>query len=88
MLYIKQEARKDLDAPVYTLIRLIDKDYHAPGNLTYVLTKLLLGFLGEQYTFADIAETLGALEATKLELYRRTVAPYENEKIKQNGDVF
>ena len=28
------------------------------------------------------------LECAKLELYRRVAAPYEDEKIDQNGDVY
>lgn len=31
---------------------------------------------------------LAALEAAKLEFYRRQVAPYEDKKIESNGDVF
>ncbi len=31
---------------------------------------------------------VGALECAKLELYRRMVAPYENGKIAENGDVY
>jgi len=31
---------------------------------------------------------MGALEGAKLELYRRKVAIYEEEKIKENGDVY
>ena len=35
-------------------------------------------------TFNDVT---GALENAKLEIYRRMVAPYEDEKIVENGDV-
>jgi len=31
---------------------------------------------------------IGALEACKLEFYRRAVVPYEDKKIKENGDVY
>ena len=30
---------------------------------------------------------IGALESAKLELYRRSIALYEDTKIKENGDV-
>jgi hypothetical protein len=40
---------------------------------------------GENYQhFNDV---LGALEGAKLELYRRRIAPYEDTKIVENGDV-
>ncbi len=31
---------------------------------------------------------MGALEGSKLEFYRRIAAPYENKKMKENGDVY
>ncbi len=31
---------------------------------------------------------IGVLESMKLEMYRRTVAPYEDLKVQENGDVF
>ena len=31
---------------------------------------------------------IGALEAAKLEFYRRVVAPYEDQKMLDNGDVY
>ena len=61
------------------------------GELTFKLTQDCLRYLtlsGENQSFRDFAEVLGALEATKLELYRRRVAPYEDVKCKENGDVY
>lgn len=60
-----------------------------PGELNYILTKAIVQYLqtkGESYqTFNDI---VGALENAKLELQRRKIAPYEDKKIEQNGDVY
>jgi hypothetical protein len=33
-------------------------------------------------------EVVGVLECVKLEMYRRLVAPYEDRKCKENGDVY
>lgn len=38
--------------------------------------------------YQDHNDVMGALEGAKQEYYRRIVAPYENEKIKENGDVY
>lgn len=58
------------------------------GELNYLLTLCTLDYVednGKSYqTYNDI---LGALEGCKLEMYRRRVAPYEDLKIKENGDV-
>lgn len=65
------------------------------GELTYLLTYNLRMYLYREATtnnfkprFSDYAEVLGALEAAKLELYRRRIAPYEDDKMKAHGDVF
>ena len=39
-------------------------------------------------SYATINDIIGALEGAKMEFYRRVVAPYEDEKIKENGDVY
>lgn len=58
-----------------------------PGQLTYKLYRTSLTYLGKKFSFADVAIVMGCLLCTILELYRRKAAPYEDEKIKQNGDV-
>ena len=60
-----------------------------PAELNYRFTVLINDYIqrkGESYqTYNDI---IGALECCKLELYRRKIVPYEDKKIKENGDVF
>ena len=81
MPYIKNERRARLNLNL--------GDVAGPGELNYKITRLLLEYLdlhGESYqTYNDI---LGALEGAKLELYRRRVAWYEDQKIKEHGDVY
>ena len=59
------------------------------GELNYLFTEICQFYWienGQNYqAFNDI---IGALEGCKLELYRRMVAPYEDQKIKENGDVY
>lgn len=59
-----------------------------PGELAFKITKTLLAYLGPKPRFSDFSEALGVLEATKLELYRRMIAPYEDAKKEENGDVY
>jgi hypothetical protein len=57
------------------------------GQLNYIITWII----DRQLTNANYArynEIIGALECCKLELYRRMIVPYENKKIKENGDVY
>lgn len=59
------------------------------GPLCYAISKMVQDYrirMGDSFvTYADI---LAALEATKLEFYRRVIAPYEDRKCQENGDVF
>ena len=59
------------------------------GELNFLLTEVCLDYIhrqGRKYsTFNDI---IGALECAKQEFYRRLAAPYEDVKIKENGDVY
>lgn len=81
MPYIVQSRRNSLDN---------NQDIpHGSGELNYKITKILLQYVrtrGKNYqTFNDIS---GALVNAGNEFYRRVVAPYEDEKIKLNGDVY
>lgn len=61
------------------------------GELTFAVTELVLDYLsrysGVAPRFADYAEAIAALECTQLELYRRSIAPYEDKAIERNGDL-
>lgn len=90
MPYVKQKDRKRL----FTESR--NQDYNVsvgptnnPGELNYVLTELIQKHLSERgINYTNINEVIGVLECCKLELYRRLAAPYEDVKIKENGDVY
>ena len=60
-----------------------------PGELNYLFTVLAQEYWetrGKNYQ--AINDIVGALEGAKLEFYRRVATPYENTKIKENGDVY
>ena len=59
------------------------------GELNFVISTVVDRFLTRKgLTYANLNEALGAVECAKLEIYRRIAAPYEDTKIKENGDVF
>lgn len=78
MPYIKQKDRKTA--------------CHQPknsGELNYVITLIIRKYFEEQGgRYQQINDIVGALEGAKLEFCRRLVAPYENKKIQENGDVY
>ena len=80
MPYITQERREAIgtgDEPVTS------------GELNFVLTQTILGYFKQRGgNYRVINDILGALEGAKLEFYRRIATPYEDTKIKENGDVY
>ncbi|MCL4435826.1 MAG: hypothetical protein M1503_11715 [Thaumarchaeota archaeon] len=56
------------------------------GELDYIITSLLKGLYDPKYF--NYNRAIGVLETTKQEFYRRAVAPYEDEKIEESGDVY
>lgn len=78
--YISQKRRKEIEK--YNLVGVV------PGELNYNITKLILQYLEGKESYSKYNEIIGVLECCKLELYSRQVRPYEDDKIRLNGDVF
>jgi hypothetical protein len=58
------------------------------GELNYVFTVIVQNYLRDKgLNYQNINDCIGVLEGSKLELYRRIAAPYEDIKIDENGDV-
>lgn len=59
------------------------------GELNFAISVLVDNYLKDKgIKYEHLNEVIGAMDCAKLELYRRVAAPYEDEKIKQNGDVY
>lgn len=89
MPYIKnKEMRKEIDKLVLRFAFLCadetEETIDITGKLNYFLFRLALMHGMSYKTYRDF---IGELEAAKLEIYRRQIAPYEDKKIKENGDV-
>ena len=88
MPYIKEDERIAwMHNGLIDLLRYIRKD-ESPGDLNYIITMILSKALGENPNYARFNEIIGVLECCKLEMYRRKVAKYEDQKISENGDVY
>lgn len=84
MPYIKTEDRTAFDGP--------DVRYRIPtnpGTLNYQFTLDIIRYVrAHGLNYQIINNVIGALESTKAEFQRRVVAPYEDTKIEENGDVY
>lgn len=90
MPYIKSDRRNELElfASLISNISDIGENCKNAGELNYTLTKIIHAYFKENGgRYQQINDIIGALEGAKLEFYRRLVAPYENKKRNENGDV-
>ncbi len=80
MPYIKKEDKlrlADTGAPM------------TPGELNFAITAIIIAYVKrEGKSYQTLNNVVGALECAKLEFQRRVVAPYEDVKIRENGDVY
>lgn len=58
------------------------------GTLNFMITMHIDAFIGPELSYDRINEAIGALECAKMELYRRIAVPYEEKKMRENGDVY
>jgi hypothetical protein len=58
------------------------------GQFNYALNQLVNIYIEQnEFNYQTANDIVGAIECAKMEIYRRLVAPYEDKKILQNGDV-
>lgn len=93
MPYITKDRRKEIEKcdshlDIFGKIGQLNKVIETEGELNYVITKLCHSFIErKRKKYSTLNTVIGVLECAKLELYRRIIAPYENQKIKENGNV-
>ncbi len=94
MPYIDRFTRMQFDPKLEDLLEALsvshdkETDITNPGNLNYTITKIINAWLGHTPNYAKYNEVIGVLECAKLELYRRKVSEYEDQKCRENGDVY
>ena len=94
MPYIDRLHRASIDPAIDALVEQIkrvvseqtDTGLYA-GLLNYSCTRIALGVIPAR-RYASIAMVAGVFQNVASEFYRRFAAPYEDEKITQNGDVY
>lgn len=82
MPYIKQSRRDEVEMLV-DLMR--EKNIKADGDLNYILYAFCKRHVEPSYN--NYKNFCGELRQCVTEIERRLLAPYEDEKIEENGDV-
>ena len=84
MPYIRPIERVALDDKIDEISKVVEHD----GQLNYIITRLCHNWIfkvGKRYT--RLNQVMGVLDCAAKEFYRTVVAPYEDEKIVDNGTV-
>lgn len=88
MPYIKQEDRERFSCHLGQLIRSMSSGHEwTAGELNYIISSVVWELFHQRPNYQTANDIIGALEGSKLEFYRRIVAPYEDKKMQENGDV-
>jgi len=81
--YIKLGDRPELDAIIMQFPQMEEPE------LDYVITRLAIRFAKEHdFRFVTLNKVWGVMTGAAAEFYRRLIGPYENRKVKENGDVY
>ncbi len=96
MPYINEEERVELDNQIDNMILAIrdnKTNLNNPhdfsnylGRINYCFSRIIYGVMRD-VSYRNIAMVTGVLENIKQEYYRRIAEPYEDIKIRQNGDI-
>lgn len=87
MPYIPYDQRPNIDEVLQPLIEKLknlpmeDQD----GALNYSVTTILKALYEPKYF--NYNRSMGVLSCIQAEWYRRSIGPYEDTKIQENGDV-
>lgn len=82
MPYVKQQERPQLDKIVELMH---ETGIEANGDLNYILYAYCKRYVKPSYN--SYKNFIGELNQCATEIERRILAPYEDEKIRENGDV-
>ena len=74
MPYIDQKTRQEVTI-------------NSAGKLNYEIHELIRKYIDDKISYSEINTVMGVLECVKQEFYRRAAVPYEEDKLKENGDI-
>ena len=88
MPYIGRKDRAQYQDLISSLAKTIPADrMQRPGHINYIVSLLVEKVYGKEMRYADHNEVVGVLNCIALEFYRRKTSPYEDLKIKEEGDL-
>ncbi len=89
MPYIKKADRYHItEKPLNGNPHINLNEIRSAGDIQFAIAVMVKDFMKRKgLNYQNCNDVMGALTGAQLEFYRRTVAPYEDKKIEENGDV-
>ena len=87
MPYILPSERARFDPLINALSAELQKDGCPEGNLNYVISSLVVKAFAANRRYAEGNKLMGVLSCVAAEFYRMDLAPYEDEKRAQHGEI-
>ncbi len=88
MPYILPEDRLKLKPATDAIVAAVDETTSA-GDLNYMISLMAKAYIDAKgLRYEHLNAVVGALDSCKAEFQRRVVAPYEDKKAAENGDVY
>lgn len=94
MPYIKPEDRQQFEWVIQRAVNKLLKTKKksnelklSVGELNYLISSIVWRVFDANPSYTIGNNLIGVLECVKQEFYRRKLAPYEDLKIRENGDI-
>jgi hypothetical protein len=88
MPYLDREHKENKEHLKRALMYL-GSDLETKAELNWAICTVVLGFLrSKTKNYQTLSDAVGALYDASHEVRRRILDPYEDGKIKENGDIF
>ena len=90
MPYIKNEDREKFKYVLSEAVAVLQNNGCSEvksGELNYVISSMVWSLFDSKPSYTNGNMLVGVLECVKQEFLRRRLNDYENEKIKENGDI-
>ena len=87
-LKLRREAMAEIiDDEIDIICKKLDQNEYQVGEINYIFSRIVNSFFKRHKSYTTICEIDGILSGVAKEFYRRKAVPYEDEKIKENGDL-
>jgi len=92
MPYIKPDTRMKFDEGIQNILDALKQSVNSDeqpnmGELNYVISSIVWELFNNSRSYSTGNALVGVLECAKQEFIRRKLNVYEDEKIKQHGDL-